>query len=253
MCEAIKNASMKLSSIPSKSNIQIIISQEDDKLDNEESADCDHCCGHDETDNIDVIIEEDESNKNLLDSNETLQEFSTPKTPKQPDLPRQQRPHITRDVSKVPIAEQTYTEHQEYLRLYSGRQNIMKQRIARLKYLDTLRKNSQAERRSSTSNLRRTGSREDFNADNETNQSFREYPYDTDQMVGTADGGTERMDPYKAAKEFFTQQKLMIKTGQPMKLSAYTANMYKDYPIYTGETDPDKIYKWLFPDEEINK
>ena len=44
-----------------------------------------------------------------------------------------QRPNITRDVSKIPIAQQTYSEHQEYLRLYSGTQGI-KQRTSRLKY-----------------------------------------------------------------------------------------------------------------------
>ena len=44
-----------------------------------------------------------------------------------------QRPNITRDVSKIPIAQQTYSEHQEYLRLYSGTQGI-KQRTTRLKY-----------------------------------------------------------------------------------------------------------------------
>ena len=65
------------------------------------------------------------------------------------------------------------------------------------------------------------------------------------------DGGESvHMNPYKATKEFFTSQKLMHKTGQPMKLSAYTANMFKDYPVYTDETDPVKIYKWLFPDED---
>jgi len=65
------------------------------------------------------------------------------------------------------------------------------------------------------------------------------------------DGGESvHMNPYKATKEFFAAQKLMHKTGQPMKLSAYTANMFKDYPVYTDETDPVKIYKWLFPDED---
>lgn len=212
--------------------------------------------------------------------------------------PLHQRPHITRDVSKIPIAQQTYAEHQEYLRLYSGTRGI-KLRTSRLKYLDSLRKNNQAERRSSSSNLRRSSSREDFGridvrnpefrsesraelfqgsseifkpefksefkseSKSESKSAFKSENNVSESLIHDENGDKKElnqtdnfeteimnMNPYKATQEFYTQQKLMHKTGQPMKLSAYTANMFKDYPIYMDETDPEKIYKWLFPDEE---